>query len=90
MREVGNFSHARGHLRVSGVLLDGPRKNRDYFLNREFKAGLNLSAQLCFFTFHQLLLFPKYVKYQQVQSNNANIKTKLNAGLALRQRADLL
>ena len=22
----GNFSHARGHLRVSGVLLDGPRK----------------------------------------------------------------
>ena len=23
------FSHARGHLRVSGVLLDGPRKERD-------------------------------------------------------------
>ena len=23
------FSHARGHLRVSGVLLDGPRKKRD-------------------------------------------------------------
>ena len=24
-----SFSHARGHLRVSGVLLDGPRKKRD-------------------------------------------------------------
>ena len=24
------FSHARGHLRVSGVLLDGPRKKRDF------------------------------------------------------------
>ena len=59
-------------------------------LTTKFKAGLNLSAQLCFFTLHQLLLFPKYVKYQQVQSNNANIKTKLNAGLALRQRDDLL
>ena len=23
------FSHARGHLRVSGDLLDGPRKKRD-------------------------------------------------------------
>ena len=23
------FSHARGHLRVSGVLVDGPRKKRD-------------------------------------------------------------
>ena len=23
------FSHARGHLRVSDVLLDGPRKKRD-------------------------------------------------------------
>ena len=23
------FNHARGHLRVSGVLLDGPRKKRD-------------------------------------------------------------
>ena len=23
------FSHARSHLRVSGVLLDGPRKKRD-------------------------------------------------------------
>ena len=23
------FSHARGHLRVSGVFLDGPRKKRD-------------------------------------------------------------
>ena len=23
------FSHARGHLRVSGGLLDGPRKKRD-------------------------------------------------------------
>ena len=23
------FGHARGHLRVSGVLLDGPRKKRD-------------------------------------------------------------
>ena len=24
------FSHARGHLRVLDVLLDGPRKKRDY------------------------------------------------------------
>ena len=35
VREVGNFSHARGHLRVSGVLLDGPRKNRDCSQSRE-------------------------------------------------------
>ena len=28
-RERSAFSHARGHLRVSGVLLDGPRKKRD-------------------------------------------------------------
>ena len=28
-RERCAFSHARGHLRVSGVLLDGPRKKRD-------------------------------------------------------------
>ena len=27
------FSHARGHLRVSGVLLDGPRKKRDCSLS---------------------------------------------------------
>ena len=29
----GAFSHARGHLRVSGVLLDGPRKERDCSLS---------------------------------------------------------
>ena len=28
-RERCAFSHARGHLRVSGVLLDGPRKKKD-------------------------------------------------------------
>ena len=26
VREEGNFSHARGYLRLSDVLLDGPRK----------------------------------------------------------------
>ena len=28
-RNEGAFSHARGHLRVSAVLLNGPRKKRD-------------------------------------------------------------
>ena len=32
--EGGAFSHARGHLRVSGVLLDGPRKKRDFSSSR--------------------------------------------------------
>ena len=79
------FSHARGHLGVSGVLLDGPRKKRDgvvYLLSRAtpFFCGWGFSRAVEYlaryamsekFPKHSCYIYPN-IEYSNVNASKQN------------------